>query len=187
MLSQRQSVYSLAVIVVLAAFLPTWSQQTKSTDGQERQDFSKVTDEQFGQMAEQINLTEIAIGNQAVSKAKRMEVRQFGKQMVSDHTAANRKLMMALNRKAEFPGKLDAKHQAKVDKMAALSSDDFDRAYIDEMVKGHQMVANLFEHESSNGNNASLKAYAAELLPSIRMHLQKAQQISREVLQNPPR
>jgi putative membrane protein len=170
-------------IVVLCSMAPLFSQQT-GKDG-ERHDFSKVTDEQFAQMAEQINLTEIALGTHAQSKGKRGEVQQFGKQMVTDHTAANKKLATAA--KTKLSGALDAKHQSKVDKLKDMSGDAFDRAYMEEMVRGHQMAAALFEHEASHGKDTALKAYAAEILPGVKTHLQKAQQIWKDSFQGSTR
>jgi len=164
-----------ASLLIAASSLPGLSQSKTGKD--ERHDFSKVTDEQFAQMAEQANLTEIAAGNQASSKAKRGEVQEFGKLMVKEHTEANRKLAAAVKDKTRLTGKLDAKHQAKVDKLTGLSANEFDRAYMQEMVEGHKMVAELFEHQATSGKDANLKAYASETLPHIRQHLQKAQQI----------
>jgi len=158
----------------VAMFSVLLSGRSQQTD-QERQDFSKVTDEEFAKMAEQINLTEIELGKYAASKARKAEVQRFGQQMVNDHTTANRKLAAAT--KNQPAGKLDSKHQAKVEKLTGISADEFDRAYMQEMVKGHKMVADLFSHESTNGRDQNLKAYAAELLPEIHKHHDKAKQI----------
>jgi putative membrane protein len=179
---KRLCIVLVATTALLAASsLPGLSQSKTGKD--ERHDFSKVTDEQFAQMAEQINLTEIAAGNQAASKAKRSEIQEFGKMMVKDHTEANRKLAAAVKDKNRLTGKLDAKHQAKVDKLTGLTANEFDRAYIQEMVEGHKMAAELFEHQATNGKDANLKAYASEILPGVRKHLQKAQQISKDSAQ----
>jgi len=180
-----RNVCALAIgFVVLASFAPLFSQQTGKDD--DRHDFTKVTDDQFAQMAEQINLTEIAAGNHAQTKAKSSEVQQFGKQMVTDHTAASRKLATAA-KNATLTGKLDAKHQAKLEKLMGLNGEAFDRAYIEEMVKGHKMAAALFEHEATQGKDAGLKAYAAEILPGVKTHLTKAQQIWKDSFQGSTR
>lgn len=183
--------------VALFALSPIWSQPPGQPQGQpsqpgqkiqqqgqqERHDFSKVDDQQFAQMAEQINLTEIAAGNEAMKKGKRGEVQQFGKMMVDEHTKANQKLAAAVQNK-NITGKLDQKHQAKVDKLSGLSGDDFDRAYIQEMVQGHNMAAQLLEHEATRGQDNNLKNYAAEILPHVRGHQQRAQQIWTTAFQN---
>jgi len=52
-----------------------------------------------------------------------------------------------------------------------------------EMVDGHKMVAELFEHEATHGKDTNLKAYASEILPHVRQHLQKAEQIHKGSLQ----
>lgn len=151
--------------------------QSPKNDAGEKHDFSKVDDDRFAQKAEQINLTEIAAGKLAASQGKRSEVKKYGQMMATDHTSANAKLLKAIGQVDKMAGKLDAKHQAKIEKLQSLSGDEFDQTYMKEMVKGHRMAVALLEHQIANGKDQNLKAYAAQTLPSVRTHLQKAQMI----------
>jgi len=140
--------------------------------------FRALTDEQFAENAALINLMEINLGNYAVLKARRADIQQFANQLKKEHTEANNLLeMIAAKRRLTLPTKLDAKHQAKIDKLIVLSADEFDRAYVKEMVDGHRLATALFEHESQHGQVAELKAYAAETLPTVRRHYQRATQL----------
>ena len=174
----RQLLWGTTVILLAASpLIPGWGQNPSDLK-EERHDFSKLTDEQFAAKAAQINLAEITLGTHAQQKAKRSQVQEFGRQMVQDHTNASSQLQTAsLKKRYALPTKLDASHQANVDKLIALQGDEFDRAYIQEMTKGHNMAAQLYEHESRNGNDADLKSYAAAVLPTVRQHEQKARQI----------
>jgi len=146
--------------------------------GEDEFDFRGVTDEQFVEKAALINLTEIALGNHAMDRAKRADVQQFGKQMKDDHGSANHQLeMVAAKKRIKMPAKLDAKHQSVVDQLTALVGDEFDRAYIAEMRTGHKKAMALYQHESQNGKDGDVKAYATQTLPVVRMHQQKAERI----------
>lgn len=141
-------------------------------------DFRALTDEQFAENATLIHLMEINLGNYAVLKARRADIQQFANLLKKEHTEANNLLeMIAAKRRLTLPTKLDGKHQAKLDKLILLSADEFDRAYVKEMVDGHRLATALFEHESQQGQVAELKAYAAETLPTIRRHYQRATQL----------
>jgi hypothetical protein len=60
-----------------------------------------------------------------------------------------------------------------------MSGEAFDRAYMREMVTGHQMMLDMFRKESQNGSDADVKAWAAKMVPSIQEHLNMAQTASR--------
>jgi putative membrane protein len=65
--------------------------------------------------------------------------------------------------------------------LAKLSGAEFDRAYMDAMVMGHQTVAGKVMTEANSGSDLQLKAFAAKTLPTVQAHLKMAQDIQREV------
>jgi putative membrane protein len=70
--------------------------------------------------------------------------------------------------------KMMKKHQDMVSKMSALSGAEFDRKYMEHMVKDHEKDVAAFERESTAGSDADVKAWAAKTLPTLREHLQLA-------------
>src|SRR6185503_13939707 len=62
------------------------------------------------------------------------------------------------------------KAQATKDKLAKLSGADFDREYMDMMVKDHVKDVKEFEEASAKAKDADLKAWAAKTLPTLREH-----------------
>jgi putative membrane protein len=172
--------------VGICAIAPFTASRGQDSDGprppikaeDRKTDFRGLTDEQFAENAALINLMEMHLGNYAALKARRADIQQFANQLNKEHTEANNLLeMIAAKRRLTLPTKLDAKHQAKIDKLIVLPADEFDRAYVKEMVDGHRMATALYEHESHNGKVAELKAYAAETLPTVRRHYQRATQL----------
>jgi len=65
--------------------------------------------------------------------------------------------------------------------MSALSGAEFDRKYMEAMVKDHEKDVAAFERESTSGSDADLKAWAAKTLPTLREHLQMARDINMKV------
>ena len=67
-------------------------------------------------------------------------------------------------------------------KLEAKSGDEFDRAYMQQMVKDHQAAIELFQKQAQDGQNAQLKQFAQQTLPKLQDHLRMAQQISQSDL-----
>lgn len=77
--------------------------------------------------------------------------------------------------------KMMKKHQEMVNKLSALSGAEFDRKYMEEMVKDHEKDVAAFQRESTSGSDADLKAWAAKTLPTLREHLQLARDTEAKV------
>jgi putative membrane protein len=77
--------------------------------------------------------------------------------------------------------KMMKKHQEMVSKMSALSGADFDRKYMEHMVKDHEKDVSLFERESTRGSDADVKAWATKTLPTLRDHLRMARDTEAKV------
>ena len=54
--------------------------------------------------------------------------------------------------------------------MSKLSGEQFDKAYIDHMVTGHELAIGVFSKEAQFGKNAILKEYAQKELPMLQSH-----------------
>ena len=143
-------------------------------------DMGRMTsDTKFAMAAAMGGMEEVQLGQLAAQKGASDEVRQFGQRMVDDHTKANQDLMQVASGKGlTLPTALDAKHQADVQKLSALSGDAFDRAYVKMMVKDHKKDVAEFQKESARGADADIKSFAARTLPTLQEHLQMIQRIS---------
>jgi putative membrane protein len=110
-------------------------------------------------------------------------VKQFGQRMVDDHTNANKQLKsIAEKDNITLPTSITAKDQALKDKLSGLSGADFDRTYIQSMVKDHNKDIAEFQREASNGTNADLKGFAAQTVPTLQEHLRMAEQAEQTVV-----
>lgn len=65
-------------------------------------------------------------------------------------------------------------------KLESASGAAFDRAYLDEMVKHHQMDIQEFER-AARSENPQVRQFAERTLPTLRQHLERAQQLQQSI------
>ncbi|MDP2274995.1 MAG: DUF4142 domain-containing protein [Archangium sp.] len=78
-------------------------------------------------------------------------------------------------------GSLPRPMQKKYDDLAKLTGDRFDRQYLGNIIEDHKKSVKLFERESKSGEDAELKSWATNTLPTLKHHLDMAQSVEREV------
>jgi putative membrane protein len=132
-----------------------------------------TADQGFILAAAQGGMTEVELGQLAATNGIRDDVKEFGQMMVKDHTAINDDLKaLAAQKGVTLPDSLDAKHQAMVDKLTALTGSEFDNAYITAMIKGHKKDAKAFKAESAATQDADIKSFLDKSIPIVEAHLQ---------------
>lgn len=123
-------------------------------------------------------MLEVQLGKLAQTNASAASVKNFGKEMVTDHGKANDELMaLAKTKGIALPAALSDKCQKKYNELAAKSGADFDKAYIEAQVDGHKDVVDLLQKESEKGEDIDVKTWAQGKLPVVQHHLDMAKQI----------
>lgn len=134
--------------------------------------------EHFAKEAAQGGMAEVQIGRLASERASNPAVKQFGQQMVEDHTKAGSELTQVAARKnIQLPGDLKSEDKSEQDKLSKLSGADFDKEYVDFMVKDHEHDVEDFQEQANKGNDADVKAFASKTLPVLQHHLQMIRDI----------
>jgi putative membrane protein len=137
------------------------------------------TDEHFVKAAAEGGLAEVELGNLAERKANNPEVKKFAERMVKDHTKANDELKeVATSKGMTLPHRLNVKDEATKQKLSTLSGDQFDKAYMSDMVTDHTKDVAAFQHESSNATDPAVKHFALQTLPTLEDHLKEAKNIA---------
>jgi putative membrane protein len=143
---------------------------------QHAQETSGQADSAFAKEAAQGGLAEVALGTLAAERAASDAVKQFGERMVSDHGKANEELKTLAQRKnMTLPSEPSAKQLATQKRLEKVKGEAFDRAYMQDMLTDHHHDIAAFEREASSGNDPEFKAWAAKTLPTLKAHLQLAQ------------
>jgi len=176
------------------------------------------TSDPFLAKAMESNAAEIELGRMAESKSTDPRVKALAEMMVRDHTnALNRLNQMTAGNSNPMPNggtdsstamtsriPLSREHQEMRDRLSQLSGDDFDRAYVDAMVREHQTDVREFEREAKTASstdtstnivtdqntairekpepgapplNQTDAVIARDMLPTLRMHLQHAEML----------
>jgi len=133
------------------------------------------SDETFLKTAIGINLAEIQTGQLAQKNGSGSGIRDFGSMLVTDHSASNRDAMAIAEKLGiTIPNAPSGEDQAMYKDLAGKTGSDFDHAFAQAMVDGHQKAIKLFTDESNSGTGDA-KAYAAKTLPTLNKHLASAQ------------
>jgi predicted outer membrane protein len=125
---------------------------------------------QFLSKAMESNTFEVRLGEMAVNKTQNNQVKEFAQMIVRDHTQAidqmkklrDARMADSVSSKGQVDTKttkntpdvqLTPEHQRTLDRLASLSGADFDREFMDMMVRDHRENIRDFEaHSRAHGN-----------------------------------
>jgi putative membrane protein len=126
------------------------------------------------------NLQEVSAGQLAAQKATRPDVKSFGQMMVRDHGDAEQKLLqLAKSRGYSLPPAATGGIQPDLNLKKA--GPDFDRLYVHGMVAGHNNTVQSFEAYTINGKDPAVKAFAQQMLPTLKAHLAEIKAIDEKI------
>jgi putative membrane protein len=176
---------------------PTAAERTDSAPGSSlgRSDIMSglsEPDRQFVHKASMSNQMEVTLANLAEEKAQSDDVKRYAEELARDHEAANRELQSSLgggdattaqqpgsgvsNANMDAQGNVPPEMRETEQKLESTSGAAFDRAYLDAMVKHHQQDIQQFE-QAARSESQQIRAYAERTLPTLRQHLERAQQL----------
>jgi putative membrane protein len=140
---------------------------------------AEIPDAQFYRDAAEGGMAEVAMGSLAQQKAQSPSVKDFGAQMVKDHSAVNEKLQaLAQSKNITLPANPSVTEMAMKDKLQVLSGQSFDKSYIKGMIKDHEQDVAEFKKEATSGKDPDARAFASAALPTLEAHLKKIQAIA---------
>jgi putative membrane protein len=160
--------------------------------GSTNQQSSPPSDEDIAAIIETINKSEVDAGKLARSKAQSGDVKSFAAMMVSDHSTALQQETSLASKEHLMPNtsnstcqSLTTDAQQEADSLQQKSGQDFDRAYIDAMVQGHQKALGMLDDTLiPNAKDAQLKAHLVAVRAHVEMHLRKATVIQQRLSGN---
>lgn len=129
----------------------------------------------------QANMAEIESAKMAQGKTQNAEVKTFAQQMIDDHTKALTDVQqLATAKGVTLPTEVDKRHKAMADKLAAMSGDAFDKAYLAQCgVAEHKKVHGMLAAAAKKAKDPELKALAGQMQPTVEQHMKAAQQIGK--------
>jgi len=125
------------------------------------------------------NLQEVSAAEQAVQKAKKPEVRAFAQMMIKDHGQSETQLQqLAKSHGISLPPA--ATGGIKPDLLLAGAA-NFDSAYVHAMSAGHGNTVQMFENYATTGKDPAVRAWAQQMLPTLKMHLEHIKTIEKQL------
>ena len=143
-------------------------------------------DADIANVIHEVNAGEIAAGKIAQTKATNADVKAYAREMVQAHTALDKK-------SAKISGQQGATNAAVRDSVvnanqamssqlqSANSGADFDKAYIDGQVQGHQNALSFLQAAQNKTQNADLKKMIDAAIPDVQKHLDRARSLQSKV------
>jgi len=153
-------------------------------------------------------MAEIELAKVAKDHAANSDVKQFAQMMIDDHTKAGDQLkQIATSNAIPVDTPIDDKHKNLMDKLSKLNGADFDKEYMSAMVDDHQGAvsdlrsrvnenrsasdrltgknpenpAAVKPEQSDNRVTMSINEWAANTLPTVEQHLDRAKELKDNV------
>jgi putative membrane protein len=129
-------------------------------------------DSKFLVFAAEGGMTEVEASKLAQSMGTSKQVKEFGDQMIKDHTTAGNELKsLAATKNVTLPTTVGEDKQKAINELSNKKGADFDKAYVNMMVDDHQKTVDEFKDASENSKDADIKAFATKTLPTLQGHL----------------
>lgn len=119
------------------------------------------------------DMYEIQAGELATKNGQSQQVKDFGRMMVEDHSKSSQDMKAVVARAnlgTQPPARLDAEHQAMIDRLKAAKGEAFDREYMTQQMTAHRKALALHQGYAQGGDNTELKGFATQVIPVIQKH-----------------
>jgi putative membrane protein len=125
------------------------------------------------------NQKEIQAGKMAEKNGQSQQVKDYGKMLVKDHTAADKKVTsLAKEEKIDLPKGSSAKESEMSGEMHGMAAGPtFDSKFASEMVQDHRKDIAEVTQARDTTTDAKLKKLLSDLLPTLQKHEDEAQKI----------
>ena len=130
----------------------------------------------FLQKAVADSMAEVELAKLARDKAMREEVKEFAQRMIEDHQKAlTEGQSLASSNGVKVASGLDSKHEKLLKKLQGLSGGDFDREYMEHMLKDHRKDLREARRASRATERDDVTDFAGRTALTIEDHLRAAQ------------
>lgn len=133
---------------------------------------------EFIKGAHEGSLTEIEASKIAQKNSTNKEVTDFAAMMLTDHRAALSDIDTLADHKYVYVRSVvNHDHKVELDSLAKKTGAEFDKAYMEMMVKGHEEAKQLFD-EGKESNYTDIREVSVKIAPTVEEHLKKAKEIA---------
>ena len=124
--------------------------------------------------ATQDGMAKIHLAYLALQNAQNERVKLFAQQILTDYGKAQEGLIYIANQQfVMLPDTLDPKQLDTYERLSELQGAEFDKAYMEAMLKGDKTAASRFKKEATKGDQ-----WASHMLPTLESNLTEAQKVA---------
>lgn len=135
------------------------------------------SDKAFIKKAAKAGMKEVTISQAVEDRLTNPQLKEFARQMVTDHTNVNNQLMaLAQQKGVELP----QKDETSLTEKWTEKGGDLDKKYIKTMVEDHEEAVKLFT-KASQSSDADVASFAQKTLPALQHHLEMAKDLNTSV------
>lgn len=137
-----------------------------------------ATPQGFVEMAASSDMYEIEAGRLAQDMGQDQAIKDFGAQMVEDHTTSSNNLRTAAGEAGvTVPAAMLPRHQQQLDALRNAGT-NFDSVYAEQQVQAHQEALSLLQTQAQSGTAGPLQAFAEQTAPVVEGHLEHARELA---------
>jgi putative membrane protein len=117
------------------------------------------------------SLSEMELGKLARQKSNNKRIKSFGMIMIAAHSKINNKIKsLASAKNISLLTVADPAKQNEISMLSKKAGNDFDKAYISNMIEDYKKGIATFENAAKNCADPDVKSFAAKTLPTLQAH-----------------
>jgi len=146
-----------------------------------------TADADYIQRIHEANQKEVAMARMAMDKAASPRVKSYAQKLITDHQAADKKLMAYADRKAP-----DVKAEGRTtggavadqteSRLSSLSGSDFDKEFVNVMLEDHDRTLDLVKSARDSASDKQLRAVYDGMVPKLEAHKKMAKDLADRVV-----
>lgn len=127
-------------------------------------------------MAAQSDMLHAHLGQMAEKQSTKRGVRDLGLEIRKNDSADYQQLSdLAAKTGKTIPKSINDKGDKTIERLSRLRGASFDHAFISELIDSDKRTVAAFEQKAQDAENPDVKTYASNALPSLKLHLNEAQ------------
>ncbi|MES2139189.1 MAG: DUF4142 domain-containing protein [Bacteroidota bacterium] len=172
------TVCMFSAAVFTTAFAQKDSKKIAIKENEEKFEDTKLEkDAEFVVKACDASLFQVMAGELAKRKSSSQMVKDLAEKLIKDHSQFNAELKtVAMQKNITIPAKLSGMYQRKFDNLNG-ETEDFDKVYTRVMVNDHSDIIDLYEKEANKGEVAEIKSWASKKIPTLKQHMEMAENV----------
>ncbi|MGH7995839.1 MAG: DUF4142 domain-containing protein [Opitutaceae bacterium] len=144
-------------------------------------------DRRFFDRAAEDGTNEIALSQLVAGHSSNQYVKAYAEMIIDQHTKLNDSLSRLAQRQGvDLTEYIEKGQQEDVNSLQGEHGKDFDKDYLEAMIKGHEAAVDLFQHEASNSMDSALGTFAVHNIGKLLTHLRKAKALYRDITGDTP-